>query len=180
MSLAAVDWVGIDAYFLVGEIGQPTPSVATMVDNWKLYMQLIRNWRQKSGYANMPLVFTEVGYSSYSRWVGHGCKVLVPGALSSRRDPRLACAVCAVITCSVAGLPGLSPPNCTGVYEPDFGAQQRCYEALFQAVSDNADMIDTLLMFWWVSAPLGVRAGIAADRLMHSTGLTTQAPLTTT
>lgn len=114
----ALDWMGIDAYFFLAYPGTVTPSVATMAVQLAKDFDKVRSFRANHSLTHIPLVFTEVGYGSYT---------------------------------TVAGSPGTSPPteSCGANFTSDFGAQQRCYETLFQVSAANADMLDKLILFWF-------------------------------
>ena len=147
--LPALDWMGIDAYFFLAYPGTVTPSVATMAVQLAKNFDKVRSFRANHSLTHIPLVFTEVGYGSYTTYVLPAAPTFLAHH-GARIHSELPCDV------SVAGSPGTSPPteSCGANFTSDFGAQQRCYETLFQVSAANADMLDKLILFWWVPTRL--------------------------
>jgi len=62
-----LDWIGIDAYFPLNSTASNTsPDVDEMVGMWKYYLSHIQAWQQNKSLTDKPIVFTEVGYGSYT------------------------------------------------------------------------------------------------------------------
>jgi hypothetical protein len=79
-----LDVIGIDAYFPLATAANPSPSVSDMITAWNGHLTEVEAWRQTAGLASMPVVFTEIGYASYT-----GCTVVpgnVPGACTGQYE----------------------------------------------------------------------------------------------
>jgi hypothetical protein len=70
-----LDVIGIDAYFPLTTAANPSPSVSDMLTAWDVHLSEVEAWRQSAGLASKPVVFTEIGYGSYT-----GCTV-VPASI---------------------------------------------------------------------------------------------------
>jgi hypothetical protein len=58
----AVDYIGIDAYYALTSLKDPTP--AQLATSWTNHANSIETWRNNN-WPNKNVIFTEVGYSSY-------------------------------------------------------------------------------------------------------------------
>ena len=58
-----VDYIGIDAYFPVTDV--TNPSLAQMQTSWTNRADQIESWRQTQGLTDKQVIFTEAGLSSY-------------------------------------------------------------------------------------------------------------------
>lgn len=55
------------AYFPLATPDHPTPGVAALAERWRYYLGRVRAWQEADPLlARMPLVFTEVGYPSFT------------------------------------------------------------------------------------------------------------------
>lgn len=62
-----LDVIGIDAYLPLNRtVGDVSPSVEDMTTLALFYYNRIYAWQQESGYGNIPIYFTETGFSSYT------------------------------------------------------------------------------------------------------------------
>ena len=114
-----LDWIGIDEYLPVSSSSNPYPSVAEMTDTIAEYFEQVRNFQVQQNLTSKPIVITETGIYSFTN-----------ATFSPAVFP-----------------PGVRRCNDSYSTHANFTTQQLYFEATFNAVQLNSDIISGIFMY---------------------------------